>query len=52
MHAISNISSAAKYNIITRQYHRLRKIIMDDSDLTFRIASIISYMHVRGHDVT
>ena len=52
MHAISNISSAAKYGIITSQYHRLRKIIMDDSDFTFQIASIISYMHIKGHNVT
>ncbi|DBB04171.1 TPA: hypothetical protein ACH3X1_013215 [Trebouxia sp. C0004] len=51
-HASPNISSAAKYGIITSQYHRLRRIIMDRSDFTFRMASIISYMHTKGHDVT
>ncbi len=44
-HASSNISSAAKYGIITSQYHRLRRIIMDRNDFTFRMAGIISYMH-------
>jgi len=51
-HASSNISSAAKYGIITSQYHRLRRIIMDRNDFTFRMAGIINYMHTKGHDVT
>jgi len=51
-HASSNISSAAKYGIITSQYHRLRRIIMDRSDFTFRMAGIIGYMRTKGHDVT
>ena len=51
-HASFNISSAAKYGIITSQYHRLRRIVMDCNDFTFRMASIISYMHTKGRDVT
>ena len=51
-HASSNISSAAKYGIITSEYHRLRRIIMDRTDFTFRMAGIIDYMHSKGHNVT
>ncbi|DBA87047.1 TPA: hypothetical protein ACH3X2_005289 [Trebouxia sp. C0005] len=51
-HASSNISSAAKYGIITSQYHSMRRIIMDRNDFSFRMAGIISYMRTKGHNVT
>ena len=50
-HASSNISSTAKYGIITSQFHRLRRIIMLRPDFNSRMAGIVSYMQLKGHDV-
>ncbi len=41
-----------EYGIITSQYHRLIRTIMDRNNFTFRMAGIIDYMHSKGHDVT
>ena len=51
-HVSSNISSTAKYGIITSQYHRLRRIIMLREDFVHRMAGIVSYMEFKGHDAT
>lgn len=51
-HASSNISAAAKYGVITSQYHRLRRIIMQRNDFTHRIAGLIHYMQSKGHDAS
>ncbi|KAL3153215.1 hypothetical protein ABBQ38_011965 [Trebouxia sp. C0009 RCD-2024] len=50
-HASSNISSTAKYGVITSQYHRLRRIIMLKANFVHRIADIVRYMQFKGHDV-
>ncbi|DBA82247.1 TPA: hypothetical protein ACH3X2_000518 [Trebouxia sp. C0005] len=51
-HAMSNISAAAKYGVITSQYHRFRRIIMLRNDFTNRMAGLVHYMQSMGHDTS
>ena len=51
-HASSNISAAAKYGVITSQYHRFRRIIMLRDDFTNRMAGLVHYMQTKGHDAS
>ena len=50
-HATSNISITTKYGIITSQLHRFHRIIMLRVDFTYRMADIVHYMHLKGHDI-
>lgn len=51
-HTLSNISTAAKYGVITSQYHRFRRIIMLRDDFTSRMAGLVHYMQSKGHDTS
>lgn len=50
-HASSQISAAAKYGIVTSQFHRFRQIIMSGDNFTHSMAGVIHYMAGKGHDV-
>ncbi|KAL3160473.1 hypothetical protein ABBQ32_010790 [Trebouxia sp. C0010 RCD-2024] len=50
-HISSNISDAAKYNIITSQFHRYRRIILCRKDFVYRLAALLGDLSRKQYDM-
>ncbi|KAL3158847.1 hypothetical protein ABBQ32_011568 [Trebouxia sp. C0010 RCD-2024] len=50
-HISSNISDTAKYNIITSQFHRYRRIILWRKDFVYRLAALLRDLSSKQYDM-